>query len=121
MRNDIIGTLHLRGMDSIELFRELFVPTKETIERVIEANERISDGITIRDVEDGFMATVDDLDLSFLDDDMVLIYDYVDSFKIHVEESFVNGSAGMYSINMRNMLDTTFSEMPKQSVSAKVA
>lgn len=61
-----IGTLHLHGEDSKRLYRDLFMPTKECIQEVIEANKKISEGITIIPTEDGFIAYDDNLDLSFL-------------------------------------------------------
>lgn len=63
-----IGTLHLHGEDSKRLYRDLFMPTKEHIQEVIEANRKISEGITIIPTEDGFIAYDDNLDLSFLDE-----------------------------------------------------
>ena len=36
-----IGTLRLHGEDSKRLYRDLFMPTKERIQEVIEANRRI--------------------------------------------------------------------------------
>ena len=59
-----IDTLHLTGQNSINLF----IPTKEYIQEVIETNKKISEGITIIPIEDGFIAYDDNLDLSFLDE-----------------------------------------------------
>ena len=58
-----INTLYLTGQNSINLF----IPTKEYIQEVIETNKKISEGITIIPIEDGFIAHDDNLDLSFLD------------------------------------------------------
>lgn len=63
-----IGILHLHGENSKRLYRDLFMPTKEHIQEVIEANRKISEGITIIPTEDGFIAHDDNLDLSFLDE-----------------------------------------------------
>lgn len=63
-----IDTLHLTGQNSINLFYNLFIPTKEYIQEVIETNKKISEGITIIPIEDGFIAYDDNLDLSFLDE-----------------------------------------------------
>ena len=57
-----IDTLHLTGQNSINLF----IPTKEYIQEVIEANRKISNGINIEETNDGFIVTINDLDLSFL-------------------------------------------------------
>lgn len=61
-----IGTLHLHGEDSKRLYRDLFIPTKKHIQEVVEANRKISEGITIIPTEEGFIAYDDSLDLSFL-------------------------------------------------------
>lgn len=61
-----MGTLHLHGEDSKRLYCDLFIPTKEHIQEVIEANRKISEGITIIPTEDGFIVHDDNLDLSFL-------------------------------------------------------
>ena len=61
-----IGTLHLHGEDSKRLCHDLFMPTKERMQEVIEANRKISEGITIMPTEDGFIVHDDNLDLSFL-------------------------------------------------------
>ena len=63
-----IGTLHLHGEDSKRLYCDLFIPTKEHIQEVIEASRKISEGITIIPTEDGFIVHDDNLDLSFLDE-----------------------------------------------------
>lgn len=63
-----MGTLHLHGEDSKRLYCDLFIPTKEYIQEVIEVSRKISEGITIIPTEDGFIAHDDNLDLSFLDE-----------------------------------------------------
>lgn len=62
-----IDTLHLTGQNSINLFYNLFIPTKEYIQEVIEINRKISEGIIIIPTEDGFIVHDNNLDLSFLD------------------------------------------------------
>lgn len=61
-----IGTLHLYGENSKRLYHNLFMPTKEYIQEVAEANRKISEGITIIPIENGFIVHDDNLDLSFL-------------------------------------------------------
>lgn len=61
-----IKTLHLHGEDSKRLYYNLFIPTKEYMQKVIEINKKISNGINIEETNDGFIATINDLDLSFL-------------------------------------------------------
>ena len=58
-----IETLHLHGEDSKRLYRDLFIPTKKHIQEVVEANRKISEGITIIPTEEGFIAYDD----TFLD------------------------------------------------------
>lgn len=62
-----IDILHLTGQNSINLFYNLFIPTKEYIQKVIKTNRKISEGITIIPIEDGFIAYDNNLNLSFLD------------------------------------------------------
>lgn len=63
-----IDTLHLTGQNSINLFYNLFMPTKEYIQEVIEVNKKISEGITIIPIENEFIVHDNNLDLSFLND-----------------------------------------------------
>lgn len=63
-----IDTLHLTGQNSINLFYNLFMPTKEAIEQHERINKRINNGINIEETNDGFIATINDLNLSFLND-----------------------------------------------------
>lgn len=60
-----IDTLHLTGQNSINLFYNLFMPTKKAIEQHERINKRISNGINIEETNDGFIITVNDLDLLF--------------------------------------------------------
>lgn len=60
-----IDTLHLTGQNSINLFYNLFMPTKEAIEQHEKINKRINNGINIEETNDGFIATINNLDLSF--------------------------------------------------------
>ena len=60
-----IDTLHLTGQNSINLFYNLFMPTKEAIKQHERINKRISNGINIEETNDGFIITVNDLNLSF--------------------------------------------------------
>ena len=60
-----INTLHLTGQNSINLFYNLFMPTKEAIEQHERINKKISNGINIEETNDGFIIIVNDLDLLF--------------------------------------------------------
>lgn len=60
-----IETLHLTGQNSINLFYNLFMPTREAIEQHERINKRISNGINIKETNDGFIVIINDLDLSF--------------------------------------------------------
>lgn len=90
-----IETLHLHGEDSKRLYRDLFMPTKECIQEVIETNRKISEGITITPIKDGFIAHDDNLDLSFLDEmrdatteEQKGINAYIDSISHNTEINF---------------------------------
>ena len=61
-----IDTLHLTGQNSINLFYNLFIPTKEVVEQHERINKKISNGINIEETNNGFIATINDLNLSFL-------------------------------------------------------
>lgn len=63
-----IDTLHLTGQNSINLFYNLFIPTKEVVEQHERINKKISNGINIEEINNGFIATINDLNLSFLND-----------------------------------------------------
>lgn len=63
-----IDTLHLTGQNSINLFYNLFIPTKEVVEQHERINKKISNGINIEETNNGFIATINDLNLSFLND-----------------------------------------------------
>ena len=92
-----IGTLHLHGENSKRLYRDLFIPTKEYIQEVIEVSRKISEEITIIPTEDGFIAHDDNLDLSFLDEmrdatteEQEGINAYVDSISHDTKINFFN-------------------------------
>ena len=92
-----IGTLHLYGEDSKRLYYNLFIPTKEYIQEVIEASRKISEGIAIIPTEDGFIVHDDNLDLSFLDEmrdatteEQEGINTYVDSISHDTKINFFN-------------------------------
>lgn len=62
-----ICTLHLSGEDAISMYNSLFNPTRDQVMHTIDANNKISDGITIEYTDSGFVATIEGLDLSFID------------------------------------------------------
>ena len=59
-----LETLHLDGNASIAFFNELFRPTDMEVTDSVEMDERTNSGITIREVGDGYIVTIDDLNLS---------------------------------------------------------
>lgn len=60
-----VRTIRLEGEDAAEFARRLFHPTKEEIESSTAIIKEI-DRIHITETEDGFMAEIEGLDLSFL-------------------------------------------------------
>ena len=54
--NERLETLHLNGDASIDFFNALFRPTGYV-------EDHVDDGITIREVDDGYIVTIDDLNL----------------------------------------------------------
>lgn len=54
--NERLETLHLNGDASIDFFNELFRPTDYV-------EDHVDDGIVIREVDDGYIVTIDDLNL----------------------------------------------------------
>lgn len=54
--NERLETLHLNGDASIYFFNELFRPTGYV-------EDHVDDGITIREVDDGYIVTIDGLNL----------------------------------------------------------
>ncbi len=66
MRSQLIGTIKLMGEDSVIFFNSLFRPTDEEIRRHDELIKEIDNDIKITDVQDGFKAEIDELDLSLI-------------------------------------------------------
>ena len=54
--NKRLETLHLKGDASVDFYNELFRPTGNV-------EDHVDDGITIREVDDGYIVTIDDLNL----------------------------------------------------------
>lgn len=68
MNNIGTGTIVLSGQDSINFAYSLFRPTQEEIEENRRHIDYINSNITVTQLDDGFMAEIADLDLSFLDE-----------------------------------------------------
>ena len=67
--NDVITrTIRLSKDDAINFAKSLFRPTQREIENHREQLDKINRNVTIRRTEDGFIADVADLDLSFLEE-----------------------------------------------------
>ena len=62
-----LGTLHLNGNASITFFNELFRPTDREVTDLVEIDERTNSGISIREVADGYVATIDDFDFLLIE------------------------------------------------------
>lgn len=121
MSNERLGTLHLRGNASVDFFNELFRPTDCAVADSEIIDERTNSGISIREVADGYVATIDDLDLSFLEDNKDSNYSCVLVMRVDVDEDYVCDSIGTASIYMRKVLETIYSDMPRQIGVAQVA
>jgi hypothetical protein len=57
----------LHGEDAEQFRRSLFNPTKEELNERAQMIKELDSDIEIRETEHGYIATVSDLDLSFLD------------------------------------------------------
>ena len=68
MTSQCVGTLVLQGQESIDFVNSLIRPTQEEMQHFREVLSGIVKNIEIRDAENGFVAQVANLDLSFLDD-----------------------------------------------------
>lgn len=67
--NDVITrTIRLSKDDAINFANSLFRPTQRETENHREQLDKINRNVTIRRTEDGFIADVADLDLSFLEE-----------------------------------------------------
>lgn len=68
MASQCVGTLVLHGQESVDFVNSLIRPTQEDVQQFRAVLRRIEENIEIYDAEDGFVANIADLDLSFLDD-----------------------------------------------------
>ena len=68
MTSQCVGTLVFQGQESIDFVNSLIRPTQEEMQHFREVLSGIVNNIEIRDAENGFVAQVANLDLSFLDD-----------------------------------------------------
>ena len=68
MTSQCVCTLVLQGQESIDFVNSLIRPTQEEMQHFREVLSGIVNNIEIRDAENGFVAQVANLDLSFLDD-----------------------------------------------------
>lgn len=70
MRNGRIGTLHLSGEDARNFAHSFFCPSAEEITEYQTIRTIRNESVTVRNADNGFVADVADLDLSFLEDDI---------------------------------------------------
>ncbi len=66
--NGIVRTIVLSGNDSINFANSIFRPTHEEIIAVKEKMDFLDESIELIDNENGFIANIPTLDLSFLDE-----------------------------------------------------
>lgn len=69
MNENRIGALQLRGKDAIRFANSFYHPTAQDIREHEAHAERINNSIYVSDTCSGFVADIDGLDLSFLDDE----------------------------------------------------
>ena len=62
-----LETLHLDGNASIAFFNKLFRPTDMEVTDSVEMDEKTNTGISIREVADGYVATIDDFDFLLIE------------------------------------------------------
>ena len=67
MQGNRVGAIHLSGEDANTFVRSLFMPTTEEIATRNQYINEVNESILIADIDHGFEANIDDLDLSFLD------------------------------------------------------
>lgn len=70
MENSRIGTLQLSGTDALNFVHSFFFPSADEIREHENLRERRNENISTLETENGFVASVEDLDLSFLDDEI---------------------------------------------------
>ena len=66
--SDRIGAIRLSGKDSISFANAFFCPGREQIKTAKNIQKKIDKGICVQETKNGFQATVEDLDLSFLNE-----------------------------------------------------
>ena len=59
--------IHLYGEDAEQFRRSVFNPTKEELNERAQRRKELDSNIKIKETENGYTATISDLDLSFLD------------------------------------------------------
>lgn len=106
MASQSVGTLVLQGQESIDFVNSLFRPTQEEIDHFRAALDRIDRNIEVCNTEDGFVAHVANLDLSFLGDLCESDKKIVDKiFKINIKNRELFGAS--YSSDATVMSELT--------------
>jgi len=88
MSNSLIGTIRLSSEESINFVNALFRPSQEMIEIRNRILDDVDSTVVIRRNEDGFEADIDDLDLSFLDDNESKKISMVATVKLNTSKEF---------------------------------
>lgn len=70
MREDRVGRLRLEGEDATYFINSFFYPSAEDIAAHEARIDRINRSISVSRNDSGFEAEIDELDLSFLDDEL---------------------------------------------------
>lgn len=88
MSNNLVGTIRLSGEESINLVNALFRPSQEMIENRNRILDNIDSTIVIRRNRDGFEADIDDLDLSFLENNDSRKISMMTTVKLNTSKNF---------------------------------
>lgn len=88
MSNNLIGTIRLSSEESINFVNALFRPSQEMIENRNRILDDVDSTVVIRRNEYGFDADIDDLDLSFLEDNESKKISIVTTVKLNTSKDF---------------------------------
>lgn len=71
MENRLVGAIKLSGRDSLNFVNALFRPSIDEIKEHINYINDIDNNIVIRKNKNGFEAEIENLDMSFMDNDII--------------------------------------------------
>ena len=88
MGNSLVGTIRLSSEESINFVNALFRPSQEMIEIRNRILDDVESTVVIRRTKEGFEADIDDLDLSFLDDNESKKISMVTTVKLNISKNY---------------------------------